>query len=76
MSVLCSGGSLGSKPAFFLVLAIASLISDESLTATRKSEINRLEQRLRIGVVFAVGRVTMTGCNDIGCEETDNDLRL
>ena len=48
VSVLCSGGSLGSKPpAFFLILAIASF-SDEPLTSTTKSEISRLLGKMRI----------------------------
>ena len=43
MSVLCSGGSLGSKPASFLILAIASSFSDEaSSTPTTRSQISRL----------------------------------
>jgi hypothetical protein len=47
MSVLCSGGSLGSKPASFLILAIASF-SDLASTSTTRSEINRLEGSMRI----------------------------
>eukprot|EP00964_Phaeocystis_antarctica_P141218 scaffold106196_cov69-Phaeocystis_antarctica.AAC.1 len=44
MSVLCSGGSLGSKPASFLILAMASFSDLASTTSTTRSEmINRLE---------------------------------
>ena len=47
MSVLCSGGSLGSKPASFLILAMASF-SDLASTSTTRSEINRQEGSMRI----------------------------
>ena len=52
VSVLCLRGSLGSKPASFLILAIASF-SDEPLTTT-KSEVSRLERRMRIVKSFFV----------------------
>ena len=46
MSVLCSGGSLGSKPASFLILAIASSFSDEaSSTPTTRSRLERIVDR-------------------------------
>ena len=47
MSVLCSGGSLGSKPASFLILAMASF-SDLASTSTTRSEINSQEGSMRI----------------------------
>ena len=61
VSVLCLRGSLGSKPASFLILAIASF-SDEPLTTT-KSEVSRLERRMRIvNCRFLLFKVTLKDC--------------
>ena len=57
-SVLCSGGSLGSEPASFLILAIASSFSDEaSSTPTTRSQISRLERIVERRRIRGLGRV-------------------